>query len=801
MLRIEIEIKDAECPACAAQDWNAYRKMGNTKGRAAVGQSRSGHLSGANKNIFSENGKLRKLIDELLQEKTADGDLFALRLKNALGARGTRFGSAYMTAVTPNGMKVSLRISRHNAHAVNYARRGTDEDISIVLKSIRAKDTFFAYEDIRLTEYVYDIRDSDSRCYAMIAKGILRLLETGEYEDLAGADRINTSPAESLCGVSERDEAEVMRLTDRLRAANEFLSGTGGRPKSASQLTPGDYAVEYLRLNYPDTPDGALDTPAAARQRGFVKVDGEPILRQRPLDPSDVSVICRSAVHFSETASAPCSYALIPPSALQPSHREGRRNWAHFIPEAQPKDRTDGVSSATAEQHARNIIPELLTDNYYAFSGAPVVNARGEVIQGNGRADALRIMFDRYPESVSRYADFVAGFAKSHGKAADGAPRVLVRIVDVDDNEAIKFGRFTDTQITTGGDNAFIGANVSQQLMCDNRLEEFSQIIFEGGDEDSTLTQLIRENGEDGVKWLRNKGYITAAEASACLTKEDVIGTRGMTSKGVAAIYETFTSALLRNAPYDFERMFETLPARVQAGILQAITRDFSMPDDKKLMPDIREAVEVYYLLVKKEPGFKEARTMKQARQEIWMWENQGCMFSANKFPADKYSYSAKMLAALFKVSGQAQVRATLNEIYDRMTGSGTPSIFANDEFGTAFSKEEAIRRVLDNGLGGTGAEPAQYDGELSKWPRRHTCPADKTEEQVTDIYYRLVMPLSRLREGLGVSEVGWAADNEIMAFLAATAPTDGDTPRDRAIQRIKVAMVEKEKLKLRQRK
>ena len=71
----------------------------------------------------------------------------------------------------------------------------------------------------------------------------------------------------------------------------------------------------------------------------------------------------------------------------------------------------------------------------------------------------------------------------------------------------------------------------------------------------------------------------------------------------------------------------------------------------------------------------------------------------------------------------------------------------------------------------------------------------------MTDIYYRLVMPLSRLREGLGVSKVGWAADNEIMAFLAATAPTDGDTPRDRAIQRIKVAMVEKEKLKLRQRK
>lgn len=134
--------------------------------------------------------------------------------------------------------------------------------------------------------------------------------------------------------------------------------------------------------------------------------------------------------------------------------------------------------------------------------------------------------------------------------------------------------------------------------MCDNQLEEFSQIIFEGGDDDTTLTQLIRKNGEDGMKWLRNRGYITAAEASACLNKENESRARGMTSKGVAAIYETFTSALLRNAPYDFEQMFETLPAHVQAGILQAITRDFSMLDDKKLIPDIREAVEVYYILI-----------------------------------------------------------------------------------------------------------------------------------------------------------------------------------------------------------
>lgn len=736
-------------------------------------------------------------------EKTADGATFALRLKNAIGAESSRYGSAYMTSYTPAGKVVSIRISFHNAHAANYAGRNMAKgNVSIVVKDTSLPDTFRPYEDIRLTEYVYDIKDSDARRYAMIAKGILHLLETGEYEDMAAADRVNTSPTASLRGVSERDEAEVMRLAERLRAANEYLTGAVGRVKGAQELPPGDYAVEYLRLNHPDTPDGALDTPAAARKRGFVKVDGEPILRQRPLDPSEVSVICRSAVHFSETASAPCTYALIPPSALQPSHREGRRNWAHFIPEAQPKDRTDCVSAGTAEHHARNIIPELLTDNYYAFSGAPVVNARGEVIQGNGRADALRIMFDRYPESVSRYADFVAGFAKSHGKAVEGGPRVLVRMVDVDDNEAIKLGRFTDTQITTGGDNAFIGANVSQQLMCDNRLEEFSNIVFDGGDEDSTLTQLIRENGEDGVRWLRNKGYITSAEASACLNKDDGSGVRGMTSKGVAAIYETFTSALFRNAPNGFDRMFEALPARTQAGILQAVTRDFSMPDDKKLMPDIREAVEVYYILTKKEPGFKEARTMRQARQEIWMWENQGCMFSADKFPADKYSPAAKALAALFKVSGQAQVRATLNEIYDRMTGRGTPSIFANDEFGAAFPKDEAIRRVLgDNGLGGTTAETERHDDGLSLWPRRHSCPAGKTEEQVGDIYYRLVLPLSRLRKGLGVSEAGWAADNEIMAFLAATAPTGGDTPRDRAKRRLKIAVTEKEKLKIRPRK
>ncbi len=520
---------------------------------------------------------------------------------------------------------------------------------------------------------------------------------------------------------------------------------------------------EYIKQYYygKNIPDAVNDTPEQARRRGFVFVDGEAIVRTQINQYADrIYEMCKSDVYFGERISVPCTYMLIPHVMLQPSHREGRRNWKHFIPEAQPKNRTDDVSAATAEAHAKKIEPRLLMDNYYAFSGAPVVNERGEVIQGNGRADALRIMFDRYPNSVKSYLDTLRDWVIHNidddktGQCVntDAGWPVLVRMVKCSDEEAIKLGRYTDAQITTGGSTLFDPDNVSQQLLCDKKMTTFSRIIFDAGDgdddSDNSIRDFIRLNGNAALKWLCGHNYITSAEYNACIKKSED-GTKQVTTKAIDAMHQIFTSTLFRNTTNGFDVMFDSLSVRAQAAIFETITRDFSMPDGKKLIPLIREAVEVYYNLLRKFQGFKKARTVQQAKQEIWMWQNQSEMFVKDKFPADKYSTHAKLLAILFKVSSQSQIRNVLNEIYDAMEGKGTPDMFSSDPFGVPQSMTDALNKVLGMSLNGIdffsegGYEMMNKNKSYKYWPLHHTCPKFLDEARINDVFYRLVIPLT----------------------------------------------------------
>lgn len=594
-------------------------------------------------------------------------------------------------------------------------------------------------------------------------------------------------------------ENKVLMYSARMEGAFKAVQDIKARRKGKSELSDQSDALntEYVRQCFSGTtPDVVNDTPKRARDRGYLFIDGEPVVRTvRNMLSNQRYEICKSDVYFAESVRVPCTYMLIPYYMLQPSHREGKRNWKHFIPEAQPKNRTDDVSAATAEAHAKKIEPRLLLDNYYAFSGAPVVNDRCEVIQGNGRADALRIMFDRYPNSIKEYLDTLGDWVihnidddktAQHVDTKFAWP-VLVRMITCSDEEAIKLGRYSDSQITTGGSSLFDPDNVSMQLLCDKKIDAFSRIVFDAGDgnddSDSSFRDFIRLNGNTALKWLCGHSYITSAEYNACIKKiED--GTKQITTKAIDAIHQIFTSTLFRNMTNGFEVMFDSLPVKAQAAIFETITRDFSMPDGKKLIPLIREAVEVYYHLIRKFQGFKKARNAQQAKNEIWMWENQSEMFASDKFPADKYSIHAKLLSVLFKVSSQSQIRNALNDIYDKMEGKGTPDMFSSEPFGVPQSLTDALNTVLGVSLNGintwvkpqeTVGFPAQYKS-YKYWPRHHSCPAYLSEAMANDIFSRLVVPLSDALSKVSPAQQPYiVGSSSIIAFYDLTqyAPID----------------------------
>lgn len=563
------------------------------------------------------------------------------------------------------------------------------------------------------------------------------------------------------------------KLTSRMRFAVSWLKGDKAAICEAAQTVeryagrwgvnelnrPDDWHLlaEYVHLAKKDVPETVSDKPAAARRRGYKVVEREAVFRQDEItDPKakrKFFVECGDTeVFFTDDVQRRARYVVIDAGKLQPSHREGKRNWLHFIPEAQPKNRTDTVSAVTADKHARDIKPELLLGNSSAYSGAPVVNSRGEVIQGNGRADALRIMWERYPNSAEKYAHAVAEFVGKKLKELKeevlpfwrgefGQP-VLVRMLDVDDEEAITLGQYSDTQMTSGGGGVFSPRAVARQLVSNKEFSKFTRIIFDVPDGDeSSLKDLIRgENGMQAVAWLARMRYITPSEAQACI--EVTRYGKAMTKAGREAMLDVFASILFEEAQGEFEAMFDKIPARAQTAIVGIAARDVQMPDGKKLLPDIRRGVELCAMLTMRQPDFEKARTADQARHAIYMWENQSTMFNADKFPADQFSAEDKALAVLFKVGTMRGITQTLSEIYGKMEGSA-PSMFANDEF-AELSKMEAMRRVLGTGSG-LGLAQSERVAEMESCARRfrhdHKAPRGK-EDDAMDIFFRLAMPM-----------------------------------------------------------
>ena len=135
-----------------------------------------------------------------------------------------------------------------------------------------------------------------------------------------------------------------------------------------------------------EVPDFVFDKPENARERGYRMQNGQRADRQEPIA---AAVGKEVSVKFTNKVSQPVRVAVVDARkfATQPSERSAER--AALFARAQPKKRTDHESVHAAEQMAAQMNPEEITSSVTAYTGAPSVNARGEVIQGNNRTAAL----------------------------------------------------------------------------------------------------------------------------------------------------------------------------------------------------------------------------------------------------------------------------------------------------------------------------------------------------------------------------------------------------------------------------
>ena len=440
-------------------------------------------------------------------------------------------------------------------------------------------------------------------------------------------------------------------------------------------------------------PDIIDDTPQDARARGYRRVNGEKVDRQVPLAARQGKEV---QVKFDDKNIPTGHVALIEASQLQPSHLNGLRNPLHFIDEAQPKERNDDASVMSARKIAANIRPEEITSSVTAYTGAPTVNTRGEVIQGNNRSAALREMWAGQPEQAAVYKQYLTEHAADFGLAPEDVEAmqqpVLVNMVDVPDDEAISLGQFVAQDTESGGTERIKPKNIVQKMGDD--MKGFAGRLLASPDEEMTFSELVDRNGMDVLKWMQAKNYITPTQyRSAFDSKGNLTGEAKNDLKGI--MYQS----IFQNGNTHLEEMFGALPAKAQKAILATAYRDYDSPNTERLNTELQNSISAYYALSQM-PDFANSKNYKEARKAAEAWKRQlsfDDVTGESYLPSERYSNFALLLATMYKGQTQVFIQNTLKNIFDLVQGTKEATLFEEPD-NTPRTLVEAVNETV-NGL------------------------------------------------------------------------------------------------------
>ena len=453
-----------------------------------------------------------------------------------------------------------------------------------------------------------------------------------------------------------------------------------------------------------EVPDFVFDKPENARERGYRMQNGQRADRQEPIA---AAVGKEVSVKFTNKVSQPVRVAVVDARSLQPSHQNGQPNVLHFLPEAQPKKRTDHESVHAAEQMAAQMNPEEITSSVTAYTGAPSVNARGEVIQGNNRTAALKRMWQGYPEQAAAYKQYLMDHASEYGLnpediAAMEQP-VLVNLMDVTDEQAIELGQYDVKDTESGGTERIKPRNVSQKM--GDKAERFASILLRTTDEDASVSQLIDEHAVETLKWLEAQHYISPTQYRSAFNADGQVTLEAKNDlRGI--LYQ----AVFKNGSERLEDMFNALPAKAQRAILATAYRDFSTPESEKMLPEIQNSIVAFYEL-SQDAAFANAKNFEEARKATMAWLQQMQFdFSTGQSVSreGKYTNFALTLAAMYKVQTQTAIQQTFNDMFDLLQGRQQPDLLFNpNPNNTPRTLAEAIREVLNIEYDGTNGSHA----------------------------------------------------------------------------------------------
>lgn len=533
---------------------------------------------------------------------------------------------------------------------------------------------------------------------------------------LKKAEKAKTKPTEDL---DEFMAAEQQRKNAITAAQNELatwqrIAGTSKRrsyairaqqeaeARAAAQARAEQEAVDKAareeqerieREALEGIPEWHLDTPENARKRGARRFQGQLFTRQEPLQGVAGKEI---EVKFSQNDLPKGRVAVIDAAQLQPSHIQGNRNPLFFIEDAQPKNRAEQVSMMAAREIAEGIRPEEITGSATAYTGAPTVNTRGEVIQGNNRSDALRYLWENnLPEQQGKYRQYIIDNAAQFGLDPEAVANmehpVLVNMLDVDDAEAVRLGMMTAQDTESGGIERIKPKNVAQKL--GDGMRTFANMLLNSGDEDASFGQLVDRNGTEVLKWMAQTGAITGTQYRSAFDSKG-----NLTAEAKNDLQKVLYQVVFKGGSQQLEEMFDKLPAKAQRAILSTAFRDMDSPFAGKMLPEIQASIAAFHQLMN-DPTFAAAKKMEDVLRAVEGFKQAIALddrFEQYK-PADNFSNFALHLAAMYKASDMSQSTLTsyFNQMYDLAQGKKAATLFEEADT-TEYPLADVIKQVLN---------------------------------------------------------------------------------------------------------
>lgn len=551
--------------------------------------------------------------------------------------------------------------------------RATNSDVSLALEVIES--TIADKEKALAKAKKFKPRSADTiegkiQALAEVASGI-EAAETSLAHWLAvaeiAAEQVQEEVAVVAEPVAEQTEQESEEPTTEQAPAEEETT--------EEQEPEAEQEEEATTIPEDTAPEWGKDNPADARARGYIKVEGLRVERQGKL--SDALIGKESDVKFATNDTQQARYAIIEAESLQPSHIRGYQNQLHFIPEAQPKDRSDVVSEQAAIRIAANINPEEITTSATAYTGAPTINARGEVIQGNSRADALRAVWESFRDtSGAKYKQYLIENAEVLGidpEAIEGMKSpVLVHLADVSDERAIELGQYRQADIESGGVERINPQTLYAKI--GEKRDTFIRFLLGTSDDDLSLAESITRNAAETLSWLNRQGFISDTQFRSAF------GAKGeITAEAKEDLRNALYRSFFEGAHNSLEAEFYNLPKRTQQALLRVSYRDQQGPTDAHFLDELQASVSAYNALMGYAP-FAEAKTFEDAERAIETWMRFSGDLITGEVNSEQYSNFAVQLALRYKFYTQKELIAKLNAVYDAVQAVSEDTLFGEGE-------------------------------------------------------------------------------------------------------------------------